>query len=292
MSTIGNSLEDFPSFEKASSIKPAFLGLIVRCKDERVVVEFCQHYFSEGVDRIIIVDDGSADLSVYSLIKDDRVTVIYERDIINRNYVDSLYNIIREKFTWLIYVDVDEFITGRGAESVTIKESLETVFVSADCVKVPWVMMSCNRRQEPPESLRSDLVYRWNHDLRHPHQLKKFRCRYDQIEVKCIFRPKVFQGIFDHHPLKPIYEDVVIVDSIDGSLAKLDPFYENLREHDINRSILACYHYRIMSVRDAKNKIKNNIWYKNYTIDELMASDYPEVYDNVLQKKALRLSEL
>lgn len=36
-----------------------FLSIIARCKNEPFVSEFVQHYLYEGVDQIVIFDDGS-----------------------------------------------------------------------------------------------------------------------------------------------------------------------------------------------------------------------------------------
>ena len=98
--------------------------------------------------------------------------------------MDKLSN----NYEWVIYVDVDEFISTRKNLNHTIKDELETTFKDAHCVKVPWVMMSCKLRETNPKSILNEITYRWNHDIRHPHKVKKFRCRYHSIETKCIFK--------------------------------------------------------------------------------------------------------
>lgn len=77
-------------------------------------------------------------------------------------------------------------------------------------------MMSCNSNQNNPESLLKTNIYRWNHDNKHINNNSKepkFRWRYEMIEVKCIFKPKFFEDIFDHHPLKP-NSNIKIVESV------------------------------------------------------------------------------
>ena len=61
----------------------------------------------------------------------------------------------------------------------------------------------------------------------------------------------------------------------------------NLREKNINEGYLLCYHYRIVSIESCINKIKNNYWYKNYTLEDLLSNDYPEIIDNTLKNKCL-----
>jgi len=181
---------------------------------------------------------------------------------------------------------MDEYITTKKYMNKTIKEELETTFKDCMCVKIPWVMMSCNSIKNNPDSLLKTNIYRWNHDIRHINNKStepKFRCRYDAIEVKCIFKPKYFENISPHHPTNPNYNDIKIVESIKNTEQRLDPFYKNLRETCISEGYLLCYHYRIVSIENCLNKIKNNLWYKKYILEDLMSNDYPEIIDETLK---------
>jgi hypothetical protein len=149
-------------------------------------------------------------------------------------------------------------------------------------------MMSCNSVEKNPDSLLKTNIYRWNHDTKHDNTKNKehkFRCRYDSIEVKCIFKPEYFNNIFDHHPTEPTTLNNRIVESINKTNQPLDPFYSNLREKDIKEGYLLCYHYRIISIENCLNKIQNNIWYKKYSINDLLSSDYPEIIDKTIKNK-------
>ena len=170
-----------------------FLGLITRCKDEFFIKEFCDYYLSQGVDKIFVIDDDSIDKSIYDKITDKRVNIIYEKNLFSGDEMkiaNKYYKQIKDKFKWIISVDVDEFITSRKNLNYTIKDELTTTFKDVDCIKVPWVMMSCNNRQKNPKSILLENTYRWNHNNKHPYKNKvhKFRCRHDKIEVKCIFK--------------------------------------------------------------------------------------------------------
>lgn len=278
------------SAEKAGGKQ--FLGLICRCRDEYFIAEFCEHYLNEGVDQIIVIDDDSADKSIYDGLEahGEAVRILYSHDIIRRKVANQTFQEVRDGFEWLIYLDVDEFVTAPAGNDKTIREALQTTFAHADCVKVPWVMMACNGLEKAPESLLRENTYRWNHDLKHPHEVHKFRCRYDEIEVKCIFRPDVFQIITEHHPDEPTIKNPVVVESIRGEQQPLDPFFPKLREGDIRTGHLLCYHYRISSIENSRNKLTNNSFYKarGYTLDDLMASDHAEVIDTTLQQKSAR----
>ena len=267
-----------------------FLGLITRCKDEFFIKEFCDYYLSQGVDKIFVIDDDSNNKSIYNNIKDDRVKIIYKKNIIKSCYANTLYKQIKSKFKWLIYCDVDEFITTKKNVKKTIRDELKTTFKNVDCIMIPWVMMACNSIEKNPNSILKNITYRWNHDKKHPHKISKFRCRYDKIEIKCIFKTNKFNSIkkCDHCP-NDILGNIVVVNSINNKKYKLSPFYSNLRETDIKKGILLCYHYRIISRENSINKLKNNLWYKKhgYTIDHLMSSDHAEIKDETLKHKSI-----
>ena len=264
-----------------------FIGLIVRCKDEPYVSEFVNYYIKQGIDKIYIINDNSNKEIYKDVINNEKVFIIYDNNIIKKNTVKKLYMKIKNNFEWIIYVDMDEYITTKKNINKTIKEELETTFKNCMCIKIPWVMMSCNSIENNPESLLKTNIYRWNHNNTHnnPSKERKFRCRYEKIEVKCIFKPKFFNNIYDHHPLNPTH-NVKIVESIKNTKQKLNLFYNNLREKDIEEGYLLCYHYRILSIENCLDKIKNNVWYKKYKLEDLLSTDYPEIIDETLKNKS------
>jgi len=278
-----------------------FLGLITRCKDEFFIKEFCDYYLLQGVDRIYIIDDNSNDKSIYNKITDNNVEIIFnsvkslthngmcENDCLCiRIIANELYKQIKSNFKWMIYCDVDEFITTKKNITNTIKDELYSTFNDVDCIMIPWVMMSCNSKEKNPNSILLENIYRWNHDKKHPHIIKKFRCRYNKIEVKCIFKTDKFNSLTDHFPISQS-DNIFTVDSISKEKQQLDTFYHNLRENNIKNGILLCYHYRIISRENCINKLKNNLWYiiDKYTIDNLMSCDYAEIIDETLKNKII-----
>jgi hypothetical protein len=271
-----------------------FIGLIARCKDEPYVFEFVNYYIKQGIDKIYIIDDNSNKDIYKDVINNEKVNILFDNNIIYKNSIKKLYDEIKHIFEWIIYIDLDEYITTKKNITKTIKEELETTFKDCMCIKIPWVMMSCNSiENNPNDSLLKTNIYRWNHDIKHINNKSnehKFRCRYDAIEVKCIFKPRFFDDIFDHHPKNPnpTYDDIQIkvVESIKNTEQPLDPFYKNLREKDIEEGYLLCYHYRIISIENCLNKIKNNLWYTNYKLEDLLSNDYPEKIDETLKNKS------
>lgn len=278
--------------------KQYFLGLITRCKDEFFIKEFCDYYLSQGVDKIYIIDDDSIDKTIYSNIRDKRVEIIYTTNVFKpknevpgrwnqMDEVNKLYKQIKQNFEWIISVDVDEFITTKKNINNTIRDELKTTFNNVDCIKIPWVMMSSNGIEKNPESILKTNVYRWNHNKQHPYpkDYRKFRCRYNEIEIKCIFKSEKFDYIDVHHPKNP-YKPVKIVNSINKNYEKLNHIYNNLRENDIKNGYLLCYHYRIISKENNINKL-NKAQYIKYTLEDLNNSDYAEIKDETLKKKSI-----
>lgn len=269
-----------------------FLGLLTRCKDEPFISEFCDYYLSEGIDKIIIIDDNSDNKSIYDKINNnDKIKIIYNPTSINNRILASkVYKKIRKNFTWLIYCDVDEYICTKRNSKETIRHQLKNKFRKVDCIKIPWVMMSSNKREKNPDSLLKDTIFRWDHNKKHPNKINKFRCRYKKIEVKCIFKSKKFYDIKDHHPIKPKMK-IRVVDSINKKKRALGNNYPKLTEKKINNGILLCYHYRIISKENCLNKIKTNKWYKHRTLEQLLSSDYAEIKDETIKNKILRICE-
>jgi len=273
-----------------------FIGLIVRCKEEPYVSEFVNYYTKQGVDMIYILDDNSNKEIYKDVLNNENVNIIFDKNNIIKERTaqfdscNKLYEKIKNNYEWIIVIDMDEYITTKKNVNKTIREELATTFKDCMCIKIPWTMMSCNSIVNNPSSLLKTNIYRWNHDNMHANiksNENKFRCRYDAIEVKCIFKPKYFENIFMHHPINPNCSDIKIVESITKSEQQLDPFYKNLREKDIKEGYLLCYHYRIISIENCLNKIKNNLLYKHYKLEDLLSNDYSEIIDETLKHKSM-----
>jgi hypothetical protein len=271
------------------NFKRNFLALMVRCKNEPYVSEFVDYYLNQGVDKIYIIDDNSTK-DIYKDVNHKKVSILLTtKNPDGMSNCKELYNQLQNKYEWLIMVDMDEYITTKKHVSRTIRDELQTTFKDCMCVKIPWVMVSCNSIKYNPSSLLQTNVYRWNHDKRHKNKITdepKFRCRYNEIEVKCIFKPRFFDDISEHHPKQPTC-NVKIVESIRNTDQKLNPFHKKLREKDIKEGYLLCYHYRIVSVEQCLDKIKYSDFYKKYTLTELLSFDYPEIKDTTLKNKSI-----
>lgn len=283
-----------------------FIAVLTRCRDEFYIKEFCDYYLSQGIDDIHIIDDDSLDKSIYDFSETNfysNVRVHYTK----RSYENSttatnkprtddqpnqLYRKIKKDYKWLIYVDVDEFIATKRNINLTIREQLEIVSSqnkSFNLIFVPWVLMSGSGIKTNPKSVVNEVVWRHDHDKRHPFNVKKFRCRYDEIEYKSIFKTDSFNNIHDHFPLNPTTKTEPI-NGIDFTKSRINfkkSFFRNLRNKDIENGYFLCYHYRYISEENCINKLNTNGWYINdgYKLENLKNSTYAEVYDDTISKK-------
>ncbi len=281
------------------------LALITRCKNEQYVNEFVNHYLNEGVDRIYIIDDESREGLYQQIVSCPQVEIVYD---IPFGYGDSselkkMYKMIKDDYDWVLIVDLDEYVTTKKNRLKTLKDELLTTFKDSDCVKIPWVMMAFNGIESNPSCLLEGNVYRWNHDKKHENSSgkRKFRCRYNEIEVKCVFKPRAFDSCWDHGPVAVSDENVCTVDSVYNRRAKIthernpsDPFYEELTEKDISQAFLVCYHYRATSKQHSLEKLKDSGFedYKKLEARDFLDSDFAEIEDLTLSQKSIILPNL
>ena len=269
-----------------------FLALIVRYLNEPFFDEFVEYYLREGVDTIFVLYDTDSTMPIsYETQFNPRVVVIESRNFKKRQVQDTnqvFLKHIKHKYTWVIFVDCDEFISTIKHKETTIREQLEHTYSQVDCVQIPWVMMSCNNREKDPSSILQHLTTRWNHNLKHPHPHKweKGRCRFKEIEVKTISKCAKIDGLMLHHP---IGKQLTTVESVRNQHIQLSPFFKHFREEHIQTANMVCFHYRIFSLESAKRKMLHNKLdgYKPQNLQYLLQSDHSEINDQFMKEKSI-----
>lgn len=268
------------------------LNVLVRCKDEQYVTEFCQYYINQGVDKIYIIDDNSKDREIYKdVVSIPQVMVYYDLCKIpahngqcpegctcNRMIASYIYNkYIKGKCEWLIYVDMDEFICTTKNSNMTIREQLFSISNSRhdiDSIACQWVYMYSDGLVHNPKSILESCIYRHDYDNRiTPPDIyatvKPAKRKFNQLYTfnsKAIFKPGEISMITDHGPLD---KDIVTVTG-----HNLKP---NIRRNrittnkDIDNSYFVCYHYKYISEQYLRDKMSTSNWYKlnGYKFDNL-----------------------
>jgi len=276
------------------------VALMCRIKNERFIREFVNYYLAEGVNHIYLFDDMSTlYLETLNILHASNlpVTIIREKLLPSVNHPSIIYQVyqkyIYSNYDWVINVDADEYIVPCKNKKSTICQELMTTFRGADCIYVPWVMMGFQGREKDPESLLMELDHRWNHDKRHPNKVKnhKFRCRYNSIEYKSIWRPSAFREWGLHTPEKPLASPLYM-DSVHNTLVEgpvVDTAY-HLSELDIHIGHLLCYHYRTTSKEHARRKTlhqSQELYQKENAYEGILSNDFNEVQDDTVKKRVL-----
>ena len=269
-----------------------FLSLITRYLNEPFLEEFVEYYMAEGVDHIFVLYDVDSTIPINDNVKNNtNVSIIDSHNFKKKQqlYVNKVYSKIRKKFKWNILVDCDEFITSTDTHR-TLRQELSVTYKNANCVKIPWVMMSSGGIEKDPDSILQNLTTRWNHDLKHPHPENwgKGRCRYSQIEVKCISKCDSFVSLGLHNPENPCLP-VICIESIHNKPTNIGAFRSNFREKNIANATLLCYHYRIFSKESAQRKLLNNKLdgYKPNNLCKLLQSDHSDKEDMFMRNKSI-----
>lgn len=269
-----------------------FLGLATRCRNDPIIVEFCDYYLNEGVDKIYIVDDASTDKSIYTpLLNNNKIHITWKekhesQTALNHVYF-GLYEKIKNDFEWMIICDVDEFITAKRNLHNTIRVELSTTFKDVDCVKIPWVMMAFNNIKHTPKTILKTNTWRRNQDAKHVvnNKIFKFRPRNGYaMEVKCIFKTNSFNKIERHHPLECVGTPLVV--DHQNREDSLSSTVRNFKENDIKTGFLLCYHYRIYSLEHATNKqTTSSLSGYNTSLENIISNDFAEIEDFTMVNK-------
>lgn len=110
--------------------------------------EFVEHNLSVGFDKIIIADNNHHGEERFEDVLQDyidakKVKVLDFRDMesAQRKAYNAMYERYKNKYDWIAFFDFDEFLClSDGLTSV--KELLERLADKADCVMIPWMMMT------------------------------------------------------------------------------------------------------------------------------------------------------
>ena len=122
-----------------------FLAACAQFKDEdSILQEWLEHYLKEGVQHFYLIDDGSTDASHQILdpyILRGLVTLMVDqrKDHSPPISMTERYNLLFKPYfystTWMLHVDLDEFMYGRGQ---SVAQYLKLVASDVGCITVPW----------------------------------------------------------------------------------------------------------------------------------------------------------
>jgi hypothetical protein len=182
------------------------LCLIAIFKNEsNIMNEWIQHYLSEGVDKFLLIDNGSTDNyreilqpyitnNVVDLVVDS--TRHKQTELYNKYYLNKC-----KEYDWVIICDLDEFIYSRLGYK-TINHFLATVHPQVSQVCIPWKMFGSNGYNTldklQPNSVINAFNKRINYDKQTGFQGVIIENNKKYGLIKCIVRTNMLLNIGMH----------------------------------------------------------------------------------------------
>lgn len=295
-----NMKKSFPRSEEEE--KRNSVCVVTRSRDDfKVLDNFIQHYFEEGVQEIWVIEDSNAMHRIKSARPKVHVKSMDLSLFSNQKQMDPVADLIRsgdmDGCEWIVPVDADEFLTTRRNPCKTIVEEIQDNFgKKIDSISVPWVFYSSTH--ENVEDVRTQVLMRWNHSAHHGlrSSMRKYRDRYRQIETKPIFRRSKFVRFSSPHGVV-LVNGSICVDGASGKIisSKSMHFKRNYHEEEIKDSLLSLNHYRFPSIKHMKHKCMhrnkksfNGAAYgldADKCLDSARASNAAEMHDDILLRK-------
>jgi len=142
--------------------KPYNWSVVAVFKNESMILpEWIQHYINEGADHLYLIDNGSEDDYMTSLIRlpqQQMITLIRDSTPHQRGLQDMLMKRyatpwIKEKSQWALVVDIDEYVYPSGTERC-IADVLASYPEEIGRIWLPWKIFGSNGHlTQPPEGI-------------------------------------------------------------------------------------------------------------------------------------------
>jgi len=174
---------DFPSSPKEKQ----WLCVYSQFKNEKhVILEWIYHYFQEGADHIILVDNGSNDGYDVSALETIPNLTLFSTTVKHRQTEMARFLFkewVEPHFTWAVNLDMDEFLYSRKFPSLSDYLRVQSVEnPSLKAVVVPWKCFGSSGRKSQPTSVVFGFLYR-DHD---------FPLAKNANLVKTLFKPQYY----------------------------------------------------------------------------------------------------
>ena len=221
------------------------LLLIAIFKNEsNIIEEWIEHYINEGVDCLLLIDNGSTDNYERKIQKyiDTGFLLLHKNP---KKYAQAeIYNDCIEcarKFDWVIIADLDEFIYARNGFS-TIKDYLNSLDASITQIHIPWKMFGSSDHLIQPDSVIQNFT--WRQEYINP----------TTILAKSIFKGNKIKKIDIHRSILKKEKGNKDIFSNNQMINKpFDGLMDGLTEDFLDNSYLHINHYAIQSWEYFKN---------------------------------------
>jgi hypothetical protein len=162
--------------------------------------EWLDHYMWQGIDKILLLDNGSTDNWKPIVDQFDRVTV---KDAPLRHnqvqyYEESLSWLRENKIDIAIFADLDEYIfslDGRSLQQVLLEFFFDPVFADVSELFIPWSQFGSSDFIHQPKSVRESFVWRKYEDVGLQYNNGKTFFRVRDVSDAAIHVPRIRNGV-------------------------------------------------------------------------------------------------
>ena len=246
---------------QAPAKAPKIAIVAIFLNESRGMREWLDHYMWQGIDAILLLDNGSTDNWKPIVEEYSRVTV---QDAPLRHYQAQYY---QESLSWLrdnkieiaIFVDLDEFIfslDGRSLQEILLEFFFHPAMADISEMFIPWSQFGSSGFEIQPASVRESFTWRRREEpgLQYSNGKTFFRVR--DVENAEIHVPRIRDGVLVYAGDR--FEGEVFADMLDPN------FIDSLS----SGPPLRLHHYMIQS-REFYETVKM----------KRGAADVPEHYD-------------
>jgi hypothetical protein len=258
------------------NLKTSIVLVSIFKNEGHILQEWIEHYIKEGVDLFCLIDNGSTDnyLEKIKPYIDSRkvILTIDSSKYSQTNLYNKYYLNLCKTFTWVIVVDLDEFMYSRNGYN-TIKEYLNTLDNSVSRLMIPWKMFGSSGFTQQPQNVIQYFTKRQEYNN---YDFQKYEC------TDCI------KSIIRGNKLEKLDIHVSLLN--DKPNEHITPFKhkteENLHNHNIHLN-----HYAIQSLHfftnvkmtrgDANSNTSENVRNMEY----FQKYDHNDIIDEELKNK-------
>lgn len=210
------------------------VGIYVRCKDEKNIIEFMNHYYGIGFDFIFFLDHNSKipiNEVIGDLFKKNTFHILkYEGNLDNLNnsifFNNNILPIIKKNMDYCFYVDMDEYLVLKKFHNI---QNVILHYQPFDMLKINWLLFGNNNIKKIDNNLTLKEKFTMSSNIFNPHVKSLAKVS----SIKTAYNPHFFM----------LDDKKCIIKNIFNNLSPEDPFDKEILSHEINDVNIYLAHY-------------------------------------------------
>ena len=230
------------------NIMKYFLSVVAIFKNEKdIISEWIEHYLAEGADHFYLIDNDSTDnykSNVNRYVKENILDIVVDNQphMQEAHYNSYYLDKVKRESDWVMVVDLDEFIYGRGKYK-TISSYLRTLPCNIAQIYVPWKIFGSNGIIYQPHGCIDNYVTRTKYN----HIKTNGMTSNDTILTKTITKTVYLKRLSIHYSLINKQDNLKEITSDGQIISQNVPNQQMISEEILEKSALHCNHYPIQS---------------------------------------------